>query len=176
MKNIVLIGFMGVGKGTVGRAFAKEFDKFALDTDDLIESTENRKIKDIFKNDGELYFRDLEQKCAKWLEKSVNNAIISTGGGFFKTKSLKKIGTIILLDSSFEAILKRIKEHPNAEKKLAKRPLFQNVKEAKRLYNERIKEYKKVADIIIDVEGKTPKKIASEIRKLTSTAYKNKTL
>ncbi len=168
MKNIVLIGFMGVGKGTVGRAFASEFNVFAVDTDDLIESTENRKIKDIFEDDGEPYFRDLEQKCAKWLEKSVDNAIISTGGGFFKTKSLKKIGTIIFLDSSFEAILKRIKEHPNAEKKLAKRPLFQDTKEAKKLYAKRIKEYKTVADIIIDVENKTPKEIVFEIKKLVN--------
>ena len=164
--NIVLVGFMGVGKGTIARAYITEYDAFAIDTDDLIESMENRKIKDIFKEDGESYFRALEQKCAKWLSKNVDNAIISTGGGFFKTKSLKKIGTVVLLDSSFDAILKRIKAHPNAEKKLAKRPLLQDIDEAKKLYKERSKEYKKVADIVVDVEGKTPKEIAKEILKL----------
>jgi len=166
MQNIVLIGFMGVGKGTVARAFVKEFDVFAVDTDDLIESMENRKIKEIFETDGEAYFRELEQKCAKWLSKNVSNVIISTGGGFFKTKSISKIGTVVLLDSSFDAILNRIKAHPNAEKKLAKRPLLQNIKEAKKLYKERLKEYKKVADIIVNVEGKTPQQVAKEIKKL----------
>jgi len=157
---------MGVGKGTVARAFVKEFDVFAVDTDDLIESMENRKIKEIFQTDGEAYFRELEQKCAKWLSKNVSDAIISTGGGFFKTKSINKIGKVVLLDSSFDAILDRIKSHPNAEKKLAKRPLLQNLKEAKKLYKERSKEYRKVADFVVNVEGKTAKEVAREIKKL----------
>jgi shikimate kinase len=168
MKNIVLIGFMGVGKGTVARAFVKEYNLFAVDTDDLIESMENRKIKEIFESEGESYFRELEHKCAKWLSKNVSNVIISTGGGFFKTKSINNIGTVVLLDASFDAILNRIKSHPNAEKKLAKRPLLKNLKEAKKLYKERSKEYKKVADIIVNVEDKTAKEIAKEIKKLVT--------
>ena len=168
MKNIILIGFMGVGKGTVARAYADEFKAFAIDTDDLIESMENRKIKHIFKEDGEAQFRQMEQKCAKWLSKSVDNAIISTGGGFFKVDNLKKIGTVVLLDSSFNAILERIKSHPNAEKKLAKRPLLQSEKEAKKLYKERSSEYKKVADVVVNVENRTAVEIAKEIKKLVT--------
>ena len=166
MKNIILIGFMGVGKGTVARAYATEFDAFAIDTDDLIESMENRKIKNIFEEEGEPYFRDLEQKCAKWLSKSVENSIISTGGGFFKTKSIKKIGTVVLLDSSYEAIYQRILAHPDAKKKLAKRPLFQDPKQAKKLYKERSAEYKEVADIVVNVEDKTPFEVAQKIQEL----------
>ncbi len=154
---------MGVGKGTVARECAKMSEYFAIDSDDLIESLENRKIKEIFKKDGEEYFRKLEQRVANWLEKNVNNSIISTGGGFFKVKNIKKIGTIILLDAPFEAILNRILSHPNAKNKLAKRPLFNSPKEAKKLYNQRVKEYKKVADIIIDVENKSAKVVAKEI-------------
>ena len=169
MKNIVLIGFMGVGKGTVARALAKESDLFALDSDDLIESLENRKIKDIFKEDGEEYFRDLEKKTALWLQKNVKNSIISTGGGFYKVKNLKKIGTIIYLQSSYEAILQRILSHPNAKKKLAKRPLFQDKKKALKLYNSRIPQYEECADIVINVEGKTPRHIAQEILKQLSS-------
>ncbi len=169
MKNILLIGFMGVGKGTVARAYAKEFDAFSIDTDDLIESLENRKIKEIFEKEGEAYFREKEQKCAKWLSKSVKNSIISTGGGFFKTKSIKKIGTIVLLDASFDSIVKRIKSHPNAERKLAKRPLFQKEREAKKLYNDRVPLYHYIADIVINVENKTPTEIAKEINKMLSS-------
>ena len=55
-ENIILIGFMGVGKGTVARALVKQSDYFAVDTDDLIESLENRKIKKIFEQSGEPYF------------------------------------------------------------------------------------------------------------------------
>ncbi len=164
MTNIILIGFMGVGKGTVARAFAKMYDLFyAIDTDDLIESLENRKIKKIFEEEGEPYFRALEKKTAQWLEKSVQNAIISTGGGFYKQENLKTIGTVVLLDSSFEGILKRIVEHPNAKRKLAKRPLFATPQQAELLYEEREKGYKEVADIVINVENKSPDAIAKEI-------------
>lgn len=61
-NNIILIGFMGVGKGTIARALVKESSMFAIDTDDLIESMENRKIKKIFASDGEPYFRNLEKR------------------------------------------------------------------------------------------------------------------
>ena len=166
MKNIILIGFMGVGKGTIARAYAQEFGIFAIDTDDLIESMENRKIKEIFEDEGEEYFREIEQKCANWLQKAVKESIISTGGGFYKVKELKKIGTVVLLDSSFDAILKRIIDHPNAQKKLAKRPLLQDLVEAKKLYKQRVKEYRKIADIVVNVENKNPKEIVKEIYKL----------
>ena len=61
-NNIILIGFMGVGKGTVARALVKNSNYFAVDTDDLIESLVNKKIKKIFKDEGEEYFRFLEKK------------------------------------------------------------------------------------------------------------------
>ena len=111
-NNIILIGFMGVGKGTVARAMVKESSMYAIDTDDLIESMENRAIKKIFANDGEAYFRNLEKKTALWLESSVDNTIISTGGGFYRQENLKNIGTVIYLKSSFDGILKRIKKAP----------------------------------------------------------------
>jgi len=160
---MILIGFMGVGKGTIARALSKKSGMFAVDTDDLIESLENKKIKEIFADSGEAYFRELERKCALWLQKSVNDTIISTGGGFYKQKNIKKIGKVIYLESSFEAILERLANHPNAKKKLAKRPLLQDIKKAKELYKQRVKEYEKIADIIINVENRDIKKIVKEI-------------
>ena len=156
---------MGVGKGSVAREIVKHSDYLAVDTDDLIESLENRKIKKIFEEDGEKYFRNLEKKVAKWLEKSVSDTLISTGGGFYKVDNLKKIGTIVLLDSPFEKILERIQNHPNAKRKLAKRPLLQDLKKAKELYDMRRPEYLEVADIVVNVTDKSLKKIAKEILK-----------
>ena len=211
-NNIILIGFMGVGKGTVARAMVKEVQEvglashfrmggkeevcgngtlvpyknkagtevpvpndekeevginshfqYVIDTDDLIESMENRAIKKIFAVDGEAYFRNLEKKTALWLESSVDNTIISTGGGFYRQENLKNIGTVIYLKSSFDGILKRIKKAPNAKNKLKKRPLLQNKKEAMKLYDTRVKEYERVADIIVDVENRDLKLIVKEI-------------
>ena len=162
-KNIVLIGFMGVGKGTIAREMSKQSKLYALDCDDLIESLENKKIKKIFEESGEEYFRKLEQETAKWLEKNVKNSIISTGGGFYKVKNLKKIGTVIYLQSTFDGILKRILSHPNAKAKLEKRPLLKDLKKARFIFDERIKSYEKCADLVINVEDKLPKEIVKEI-------------
>ena len=154
-NNIILIGFMGVGKGSVAREVVKHSKYMAIDTDDIIESMENRKIKKIFEVEGESYFRELEKDVSQWLQKSVQNTLISTGGGFYKVKNIKKIGTIVLLDSPFDAIIKRIKSHPNAANKLKKRPLLNDLKEAKKLYDLRRPEYLALADLVIDVNKKS---------------------
>jgi len=170
MKNIVLIGFMGVGKGTLARAMSKKTDLYAVDTDDLIESLTNKKIKKIFEKYGEKYFRQLEQKTADWLTTSVINTIISTGGGFYKVKNLKDIGTVVYLKADFDWIYERIVKSKNAKKKIKKRPLFKSYKEAKKLYNQRVKEYEKVADFIINVENKKIDEIIEEIIKLVKNS------
>ena len=162
-NNVVLIGFMGVGKGSVAREVVKRSAYVAIDTDDLIESMENRKIKNIFQTEGEEYFRNIEKSVALWLESSVKNTLISTGGGFYKQENLKNIRIIVLLDSPFEKIIKRIKKHPNAKNKLKKRPLLSDLKKAKKLYDERRPEYLKLADVVVDVTDKTAQECAKEL-------------
>lgn len=164
-KNIVLIGFMGVGKGTTARALAKELQILCVDTDDLIESIEKKQIKQIFKQKGEEYFRNLEQNLATNLQKSLKKTIISTGGGFYAVKNLNKIGKVIYLKSSFDGILSRLKNSKNPEKKLEKRPLLQDEKKAKELFDKREKQYSQKADITIKTKDKTTKQIINEIIK-----------
>jgi len=164
-QNIILIGFMGVGKGSVAREIIKNSDYVAIDTDDLIQSMENKTIKKVFAENGEEYFRNLEKKVAQWLQQSVKNTLISTGGGFYKQKNLKDIGTVILLDSPFDKIIKRIKTHPNAAKKLKKRPLLADLDKAKELYDLRRPEYLKLADIVVDVTNKSALDCSKEILK-----------
>ena len=165
MKNIILIGFMGVGKGSVAREIVKQSEYIAIDTDDLIESMENKTIKKVFAEDGEEHFRALERKLSHWLEESVKNTLISTGGGFYKQKNIKDIGIVVLLNSSFDKIIKRIKTHPNAAKKLKKRPLLSDLDKAKELYDERLPEYLALADIVIDVTSKSALECAKELLK-----------
>ena len=162
-NNILLIGFMGVGKGTIGRELVKTSTYFAIDTDDLIESIENKKIKKIFEEEGEPYFRALEKKCALWCEKNVQNTIISTGGGFYRQENIKNIGTIVYLQSSFERIIEALENAPDSKKKFKKRPLLKDLVEAEKIYDARVKEYEKVADIVVNVEDWDIKRIVSEI-------------
>jgi shikimate kinase len=173
-NNIVLIGFMGVGKGTIARALVKNssYDQnnkclqrfcFAVDTDDLIESLENKKIKKIFKEYGEEYFRELERKTAIWCQNNLKSTVISTGGGFFRQPNIKQIGTIVYLQSTFDKIIQGLKEAPNSKKKFKKRPLLSDLQQAKQIYNQRIKEYEKVADITINVEDFDQEKAVKNI-------------
>lgn len=164
-KNIILIGFMGVGKGTTARAFSRKYGIYNIDTDDLIESKENKEVKKIFAKKGEAYFRQCEQQTADWIEKYVRGTLISCGGGFYKVNNIDKLGTVVLLDASFGWIHNRLKTVKNSKAKLAKRPLFSKEKEAKKLYSEREKEYQKVADVIVNVENKNIDEVIAEIAK-----------
>lgn len=154
---------MGVGKGSVAREVVRLSEYIAVDTDDLIESMENRTVKKIFSQDGEEYFRNLEKKVSSWLESNVKDTLISTGGGFYKQENLKNIGTVVLLNSSFDKIVQRIKNHPNAKSKLKKRPLLSDLKKAKELYDQRLPEYLNIADIVIDVTEKSALECAKEL-------------
>jgi shikimate kinase len=80
-------------------------------------------------------------------------------------KNLKKIGIVVFLDSPFEEIIKRIKTHPNAERKLKKRPLLKDLKKAKELYRQRRPEYLKLADIVVNVTNKSAQECSKEILK-----------
>jgi len=171
-NNIILIGFMGVGKGTVARAYSQKYNTFIIDTDDLIESKENRKIKKIFEENGENYFRSLEQMCANWIEKSVDNTLISCGGGFYKVDNLDKLGVVILLDASYEWIYNRLSTSDNAKAKLKKRPLFSEPKKAKKLYKERLKQYKNIADVTISVENRKLSEVIELIKKVADKTKK----
>ena len=173
-NNIVLIGFMAVGKGRTARSLASKTGMYAVDCDDLIESLANMKIKTIFEVYGEDYFRKLEQRTAKWLEESVSSTIISSGGGFYKVKNLSKIGKIIYLHADFETIMAGIRADVNAEKKLRKRPLLQDLDKAKALLAERIPLYRQVADVEISVAGLSTEKVVKEILAFLEGAKKKK--
>ncbi|MDA3048700.1 shikimate kinase [Campylobacter sp. JMF_08 NE1] len=171
-KNIILIGFMGVGKGTFARALAGVSGLFAIDCDDMIESYANKKIRKIFEEQGEVEFRKIEKKLAKFLEKNVSGAIISTGGGFYAVKNLNKIGTVIYLKSSFDAIIKRINSSENASKKIAKRPLLADLKKARALHEQRDKKYSAKADYIVNVEKNSQKEVIEKLLKIIKKEVK----
>lgn len=147
--NLVLIGFMGSGKSSIGRLLANKRGKYFLDTDSMIESLEGKTIAQIFDERGEHYFRLLEQKSVRWLKSSVKDAVISTGGGMlFHCEELNAVGRVIYLHVPFETILSRM----NAAE-LSKRPLFSDVKNAEQIYRERHAVYLAKADIVVDADA-----------------------
>ncbi|BBG64826.1 shikimate kinase I [Hydrogenimonas sp.] len=157
-ENIVLIGFMGSGKSTVGRLLARRSGRYFLDADALIESQQGRPIPEIFAKEGEGFFRALERESAEWMAECVRGTVISTGGGMpIVTKRLRDIGRVVYLKIAFEKILERI---PHSE--LQKRPLFSERKSAEALFMEREKIYGELAEIVVDASA-PPEAVAEEI-------------
>lgn len=160
--NIVLIGFMGAGKSTVGRLLAQKSDRFFLDADTLIESWAKRRIDEIFEAEGEDAFREMERRCAEWLATCVRGSVISTGGGMATvTDRLPQIGRIVYLELSWEEIVRRI-----TPQERQKRPLFSDLKEAKMRFEQRRMLYESQADLIVDASRPPDEVVESILKKL----------
>ena len=113
-QNIVLVGYMGSGKTSVGKALADNKGYKFIDTDSMIEEKTGRSISDIFAADGESAFRDMETELLKELSKDVpTGAVISTGGGIVLRKEnhelLRKLGRVVYLKASAETTFARVK-------------------------------------------------------------------
>jgi len=149
---------MGSGKTSVGKILAKHLKFSFIDTDLEIENQENKTISQIFKFSGESYFRMLEKKILKTLDK--NNFVISTGGGFpifnDNMSQLLNLGTTIFLDTSLKEIHYRVGLN-------SKRPLYNDEFSLKKIYNERIPIYKK-AHYTVTTDGKAISELANEIK------------
>lgn len=156
--NIILCGFMGSGKTTVGMELAKIMGRKFVDTDDMIEKEQGIAIKAIFAVHGEDYFRDLEWECCKKIS-DLKNCVVSTGGGAItfdrNVDALKNGGKIVFLDADFDVICQRIGNSKT-------RPLFQDKAKAKALYDERKAKYMSAADYVID-GNMSARKTAMEI-------------
>lgn len=113
MKNIILIGFMGAGKTTVGKLLAHERGMKFIDTDERIEAEQQKSIPDLFSEYGEPYFRDLETELLKRMQDDTSGAVLSVGGGMPVRKEnrtlLRKLGCVVYLSATKETILKRVK-------------------------------------------------------------------
>lgn len=168
MDNIILIGFMGSGKSTVGIKLSYRLRHAMEDTDKLIEKEEGRTISEIFATDGEAYFRNLETECLKKLIQTANQKIISVGGGLPIREEnhalLKKLGTVVYLRAKAETIYERVKHDTS-------RPLLQGDDpkgKIQTLMAQRADIYEKASDVIIDVDDKDFDTIIDEIVRAVS--------
>ena len=111
MRNIVLVGFMGTGKTSVGKRLAERLGMPMIDTDDIIVADSGMDIPDIFAQHGEVHFRDLES-AAVCKASTLENHVISTGGGVVLRESnldmLKRNGIVFCLTATTEEIWRRV--------------------------------------------------------------------
>ncbi len=159
-ENIILIGFMGTGKDTIGRILAENLNFGYLSTDRMIELAEQRSIKEIFEKEGEEYFRKREHWVLEKI-KGLKNVVIATGGGIVKNEKnreiLKKTGRVIQLYANLETLLKRIKMDGSRPLVKSKKDFFNLLEQRKGIYD--------FAEIKIDTTEKAPELVAREIIK-----------
>ena len=161
--NLILIGFMGSGKTSVGKLLAKELGYQFGDTDDMIEAQEGMTVGKIFSRHGEELFRDLETTLLLAINSSLRKTVLSTGGGMpindRNIKLLRNMGQVIYLRASQATIIERVSGD-------TKRPLLKgnNLKETvEKLLTPRILYYERAADIIIDTDDFLVKDIVEKI-------------
>jgi len=161
-KNIVLCGFMGSGKSTIGNLLSKKMGMAFIDLDAYIEKKENKSVSQIFADSGEEYFRQLEKNAVKELayKKSV---ILATGGGTLTFREnvdiLKNAGNkIILLDLPVEVVEQRLQG--DTKRPLLNRPDKEKV--MRELYEKRLPLYRNAADIVVNASN-SPMQVCMEI-------------
>lgn len=167
MKNIILVGYMGCGKTTVGRSIAKFSERKFADTDDMIVEQQGRSINDIFETDGENAFRAMETALLeKMIRKKSDMLVISTGGGMPVREEnrplLKRLGTVVYMRVTPDTVYERIKGDTT-------RPLLQcdnPLERIKEMIAGRTPAYEAVADFILDVDNMTQVEVAQKIIKM----------
>ena len=160
--KVFLVGPMGTGKSTTGRNLSEKLGLDFYDTDKLIEKVEGRKIKDIFEQDGEVYFRQKESETLRET-KILKNVVIATGGGIVEKEEnrllLKREDKVIFLDSSPERQYERTKDSK-------KRPLLNDgdsLEILKNLYEKRLNFYEAVSKIKISMDNLNTEEILKKI-------------
>lgn len=148
-KNIMLIGFMGTGKSTVSETLCRITGLEEIDVDKYIVESQGRTIANIFEDDGEKGFRDIETEALRELQK-VKGRIISCGGGAVlrdeNVQIMKDGGIILLLTASPEVIFDRVKD--NTDRPILNQDMSLN--HVKNLMEARRERYEYAADIMID--------------------------
>ncbi|MGA8493741.1 MAG: shikimate kinase [Terriglobales bacterium] len=163
LRTVFLVGFMGAGKTTVGQALSRRLGLPFEDLDDRIQLREGKTIEQIFRESGEAEFRKAETVALRELLAELGSSVrvVALGGGAFvqpgKAALIKKAEVhSVFLDAPVEELLRRCQEAPNA------RPLRQNPKQFRELYEQRRRFYMKAA-VRIETNGKDVDAIAAEV-------------
>ncbi len=164
-QNIYLIGFMGVGKSTIGKILAEETEGQLVEMDEIIEAEQKMTINEIFTQYGETHFRDVESEIIARIA-GQEKRIVSCGGGAVlrpeNVANMRKSGKIVFLSATPESIYQRVRYSTN-------RPLLNghmNVEYIKELMEKRRSFYEDAADVTISTDGKEKQDIVREILNL----------
>jgi len=159
--GVVLIGFMGSGKSTVGRELARRFGAPFVDVDERIESAAGCPIRDLFFREGEPAFRERE-KAALREALSVKGCVIATGGGAFADEEnrllLRSYAPVVYLEAAVEVLLERLAGDLG-------RPLLRGgdrEEVVRELLSRRVSGYR-TADVTVRTDGRSVEEVAGQV-------------
>ncbi|HYN31061.1 MAG TPA: shikimate kinase [Ilumatobacteraceae bacterium] len=154
-RHLVLVGMMGVGKSTVGRAIASELGRPLYDSDEMIEQRTGRSVREIWTTDGEPAFRELETDALLDALVQSEPCVIAAAGGVVLSEANRAAlhgpeAHVVWLRSEVDVLLDRVRQGGH-------RPLLDDDPEAtlRRLYDERAPLYQEVADAIVSVDNRS---------------------
>ncbi|HSL74845.1 MAG TPA: shikimate kinase [Ilumatobacteraceae bacterium] len=154
-RHLVLVGMMGVGKSTVGRAVAAELGRPLFDSDEMIEAEAGRTVREIWTTDGEPTFRALEtQALVRSLAVGEPSVIAAAGGVVLSERNRQALQSddacVVWLRAEVDVLLDRVRSG-------AHRPLLDTDPEAtlRRMYDERAPLYQEVADAVVSVDHRS---------------------
>jgi shikimate kinase len=160
VDNLILIGFMGAGKSSVGRILAARLGRCFVETDEMITAAEGRPIPEIFADKGEAHFRALEDEAVRLLALKRGD-VIATGGGLpcgaGRAEALRAIGTVVWLSGDFDVLYERALRGGD-------RPMLagKTRRQAEALYEARKPFYAK-ADLVVETTGLNPDQVAARV-------------
>ena len=167
MDNLILIGFMGAGKTSVGKLLAQDEGMRFVDTDGRIVQEQGKSIPDIFSEYGEAYFRDLETDLLQRMLSDTFHSVVSVGGGMpvreRNRELLRSLGCVVYLTAEKETILARVKDDGS-------RPMLNGdslERKVERLMKERERLYRQAAHLCVRTDGRSVKQVAQIIRQET---------
>jgi shikimate kinase len=163
VDNVILVGFMGAGKSSVGRVLAARLGRCFVETDDMITAKEGLSIPEIFATRGEAYFRAAEEEALGLLARKRGD-VIATGGGLpcreGRLAALRALGTVVWLSGGFDALYARALRGGD-------RPMLagKSREEAEALYRSREAFYRQ-ADLTVDTAGIGVDQVAARVLRL----------
>ena len=172
---IFLTGFMGVGKTRVGRILARELGRCFLDTDRMIEQCAGKTIAEIFADEGEAHFRQLERDCV--LETCQRpDAVVALGGGAItradNIEAVRGAGILVCLKADVDTIFARVKRRSNRPLLAGLDPQAQRAK-IESLLRERAPYYDQAHIELYTTQAQTPEDTAGQLRDLLENYAKN---
>jgi shikimate kinase len=162
-SHIVLVGMMGAGKSSVGRALARRLDRKLVDSDEMIEEREGRSVREIWIDDGEPAFRELEAEVLADAIDAPTPSIVAAAGGVVLSEANRAVlkgdsAHVVWLLADVELLLERVRNGMH-------RPLLDHDPEGtlRAMYEERSDLYQDVADAIVSVDHRSINDVAGAV-------------